>query len=336
MTINANFEQHQKFDLTQFNGSHWKTTLEAIGVPSEILSKKNVPCPFCGGQDRYTYSNIYGRGDSYCRHCGYHSGFDLVMRFCSMDFFHAVRKVAEIIGVPVTAAPMEKTKVSKDDRLRSEIQKVLRDSEPIRNGDLAWNYLSLRGLVPSANLQGLRFHKSLTYFRQFDEKNFTLEHHPALLGEIRNPQGDLVAVHRTYLSEKGKADVPVPKKVLGAHITGGCVRLFDCRESSTLGIAEGIETALAANVIFGIPVWSALSAGNLAKFEPPAHIRKLVICADNDANFVGQKAAYTVASSLKTKNPNLVVDVRIPKKVGFDWNDVLMHKAELNRAVANP
>lgn len=336
MTINASFAQHQKFDLHKFNGSHWKSTLEAVGVPSEILSKKNVPCPFCGGQDRYTYSNIYGRGDSYCRHCGYHCGFDLVMHFCSVDFFHAVLKVAEIIGVQVNPAPVRKAKVSKDDRLRAEIQKILRDSVPLREGDLAWKYLSLRRLAPSADLQGLRFHQSLTYFRPFDEKNFTLEHHPALLGEIRNPEGELVAVHRTYLSEKGKADVPVPKKILGTHICGSSVRLFDCRESETLGIAEGIETALAAGVIFGIPVWSALSAGNLAKFEPPAHIRKLVICADNDANFVGQKAAYIAASSLKTKYSGLGVEVRIPQKVGYDWNDVLMHKTELNRAVANP
>jgi len=43
----------------------------------------------------------------------------------------------------------------------------------------------------------------------------------------------------------------------------GVVMLAPMREDGVLGIAEGIETSLAAAKIFGIPTWAALSAGNM-------------------------------------------------------------------------
>jgi len=47
-----------------------------------------------------------------------------------------------------------------------------------------------------------------------------------------------------------------------------------------LGIAEGIETALSAAVLDGVPVWAALNTSLLARFEPhswrndPARVRR--------------------------------------------------------------
>ena len=54
-----------------------------------------------------------------------------------------------------------------------------------------------------------------------------------------------------------------------------------------LGLAEGIETALAAHEIFGIPVWAAISANGVLSFEPPHSVKRLEIFGDNDSNFVG-------------------------------------------------
>jgi len=87
-----------------------------------------------------------------------------------------------------------------------------------------------------------------------------------------------------------------------------------------LGVAEGVETALAAANIFGIATWAALNDGGVERFEPPAEVERLVIFADNDANGAGQRAAYALAARLSGR---LEVDVKIPEKPDTDWNDVL-------------
>ncbi len=67
-----------------------------------------------------------------------------------------------------------------------------------------------------------------------------------------------------------------------------------------MGIAEGIETALAAQQILEIPVWAALNASLLAKFQPPSIVEHLIIAADNDA--AGKKAARQLAGCLRCKS----------------------------------
>jgi putative DNA primase/helicase len=105
---------------------------------------------------------------------------------------------------------------------------------------------------------------------------------------------------------------------------GGAVRLVDLADvADVLGIAEGIETALAASVLHRLPVWAALNAGALEAWCPPETIRSVFVFGDNDDGFAGQKATYALAHRLSTK---WRVEVRIPPEPGTDWNDVLRHR----------
>lgn len=88
--------------------------------------------------------------------------------------------------------------------------------------------------------------------------------------------GEPIGLHRTFLDHKGNR---TSKKMLGAA-AGGVVRLSgDDEVASGLGVAEGIETALA--VPFR-PVWACLSAGQLAAFPVLSGIGALTIFADQD------------------------------------------------------
>ena len=55
-----------------------------------------------------------------------------------------------------------------------------------------------------------------------------------------------------------------------------------------LGIAEGVETALAASIMFNVPVWAALNANRLKVWEPAEGVSEVVVFGDNDINSVGQ------------------------------------------------
>ena len=66
-------------------------------------------------------------------------------------------------------------------------------------------------------------------------------------------EGERAALHRTYLDQfSGKAEVAEPRKMLGTMPTGAAVRLM--AHDDVLGIAEGIETALSASILFNVPV----------------------------------------------------------------------------------
>ena len=89
-------------------------------------------------------------------------------------------------------------------------------------------------------------------------------------------------------------------------------------------MSNGIETAFAAAILFGLPVWAALNAGALEKWQPPKDARRIVIFGDNDENFTGQRAAFSLAQRLIREG--FEAEVRVPDLIGHDWNDVLSVK----------
>jgi putative DNA primase/helicase len=106
----------------------------------------------------------------------------------------------------------------------------------------------------------------------------------------------------------------------GSLPEGSAVRLWPAQ--TAMGIAEGIETAISAAMMFKMPVWAALNAQNLVKWTPPEGVTHVTVFGDNDLSFTGQAAAYRLANRLVSIN-GLRVDVEIPDYPGHDWNDVI-------------
>ncbi|WP_445658347.1 DUF7146 domain-containing protein [Achromobacter sp. NCFB-sbj8-Ac1-l] len=194
---------------------------------------------------------------------------------------------------------------------------------PITAGDPVALYLAGRGL-PIPDTPSLRFEPALAYWE--DGKLMGL--FPAMLAAVARPTGEVVAVHRTYLTWDGrKADVPTVKKLTGTSgpMSGAAIRLGrpqtrpDGRPG--LAVAEGIETALAVMAMHGIGCWAAVSAHGLQSFEWPGEVQNLYVMGDNDASNTGQDAAQRLAMHAAGKG--LTARVYIPERVGQDWADVL-------------
>jgi putative DNA primase/helicase len=163
----------------------------------------------------------------------------------------------------------------------------------------------------------LRYHPSLPY--RHEDGRFS--HHPAMVARVDDPHGELATLHRTYLVYDGKkAEVPTPKKLMPPAVAGatngGAIRLYAPTE--TLAVAEGIETALAVRLATGLPVWSTLSAGGMARLIVPNDVRLVVICADHDP--AGLDAAKALARRLLAEGRR--VKIITPDTPGADWADM--------------
>jgi hypothetical protein len=167
-------------------------------------------------------------------------------------------------------------------------------------------YLQSRKLWPLPHGCTLRAHAGAPYFSDGQ----MLGRFPALLAEVRDVAGELVTLHVTYLQNNRKLTDHPPRKLLSSTNgrIGCAVRLVPA--GPVLGIAEGIETALAAMQIIGVPVWAALNTALLAKFEPPAGVERQIIAADRDV------AGLTAAWKLRDR-ATLPMELRVSVDADF-------------------
>lgn len=303
-----------RLNLRDIAQGRWRSILTVLGVDERTLSGKHTSCPLCGGKDRFRFDDKDGRGTYFCSGCGAGDGAQLAMGITGLSFRDMAAEVERIAGTvkPTTAKPDR----SDDDKLNA-LRRAYRESRPIERGDEAHVYLAGRGLGLYDLPENVRLHPGMAY--RDDGK--VLGSFPAMLATVTSPTGKALSIHRTYLQEGRKAAVSAPKKLMqGLGLAGAAIRLTPV--SATLGIAEGIETALAASELFEVPTWSCISTSGIESFEPPDRVQHVVIFADNDANFAGQAAAYRAAHRLALKGYE--VEVCSPPTVG-DWLD------ELNR-----
>lgn len=289
----------------------WRAILPALGVDPRFLSGKHGPCPVCGGKDRFRFDDQEGRGTFYCSGCGPGSGVDLVMRTANVGFVEAVR----LIEPHLPSAPVIVQKAQ--ERAPTDGRAIWQRGLPIRQGDVASRYLEGRGIRLADYPSQLRMMDRALYVFDNGHKG----HYPAMIANFVSPCRSFTTVHFTFLEADGrKADVPKVRKFYPGKIPeGGAVRLAPSAE--TMGVAEGIETALSAMQLFDVPVWATLTAIGLTKWEPPPTAQNIIIFGDADAKFAGQHAAYALAYRLAVKGLN--VEVRVPDEIGADWNDVL-------------
>jgi putative DNA primase/helicase len=298
----------QRLKLRDRAHGQWPHILRSIGIDPKHL-RKRAPCPMCGGTDRFQFFNTNDNGTWFCRGCGSGSGPDLVMRFRGLEFREAAVLIERQLGE--TPTPRKPIKPAIDPR--PKLRRMWALSRPTVRGDVVDSYLRSRGVGLEHYPPCIRTSPSLRYFDDDVTSAF-----PAMLAAVRDVTGP-VTIHRTYLAPdgSGKAPVETPRKVVCKHGRGPHVCLTPV--ATTMGIAEGIETALAAARLFDLPVWPVLSTYGIDTFEPPTAVARLIIFGDNDSNGAGQKAAFALAARLAG---TITVEVKIPDTAG-DWNDVL-------------
>lgn len=132
-------------------------------------------------------------------------------------------------------------------------------------------------------------------------------------------EGRFIAIQRTFFDRddaRRARDLADPRMTLGRP-EHAAVMLGTA--TSILGLAEGVETAISAMILFGIPVWATLGSERLHQIAVPDRVRRLVLFPDNDvAGEIG------VAHALESyAMPGRDIDIEFPPAGFKDWNDVL-------------
>lgn len=339
------------------------------------------PCPRCGGTDRFSINpreRLFN-----CRSFGGGSYIDAIMHIDDCDFLTACealtgrpapartkrqRKAAEKAtgkpgerrDEPPAPSPDDSGESRRSQRIRGKAADLFDAGRSIL-GTHAAAYLEARALAVTESWTfDLRFIARLPYYgyeRDDDDEQRELGEFPALLAAIRNADGDVIAVHRTYLDPKEPLKLTPPgdtarnaaKKVLGKS-KGGIIWLS--RPGPVLLIGEGIETSRSGYQLgFGgddPAVASAISLGNLAgsstgsldhpsiprrkipNGEPdmerpgailPDYIEEVIILGDGDSDRPATLAFLLTAGRRWRAEGRKVFYALAPD--GADWNDVL-------------
>jgi len=273
--------------------------LERRGVKMRGGTERAGPCPACGGDDRFsinTSKNIFN-----CRGAG---GGDVIAMVEHLDGCEFLAACETLTGRPppgreqaeseeekkareerIAARKAERQRREDDDRAREDeerretlasIERIWNESRPFA-GSHAAKYLEARGLTPPARLLGdLRFVPQLGYrgyANAESEETVPLGSYPAMIAAIRDVNGSIIALHRTYLDPSQPAKLQPPgdvkrnksKKVMG-EAKGGMIHLGEIGE--TLAIGEGIETVLSWFVLglvdYEVSLATSISLGNLS------------------------------------------------------------------------
>jgi putative DNA primase/helicase len=229
----------------------WQTILPALGVDSKFLKRKNGPCPMCGGKDRWRFTDLNGKGTWWCNHCSGGDGIALAMKFTGLPFKELAERIENIIG-DAPAQPIRTQRTEQQNR--ATLNALWQTSVTIHHDDPVDRWLEARGV-------GMRnYPKSLRTGMRVRHSGPPISFHPAMLAMVTDATGKPATIHKTYITTHGrKAAVDKVRMFCpGPRPAGGAVRL-SCPDD-VLGVAEGIETALAAMKLFGVTACGARTA----------------------------------------------------------------------------
>ena len=298
---------------------------ELVGgdVPLKKVGKELCGrCPFHGEKTASFYV-IPDKGFFHCFGCGAHgTAIDYVMRSKHVGFAAAVRELIHSSEHLTTRPQVRPAAISLPDERETDplVLDLWRSANAPRLVD---HYLYSRGLTAGRAQAALRGHYSVWCSE-------SRRHRPAVLAAVQDSSGEICAVQRIWVEPRCEADgsglppkgarsrdLAAGKKTLG-KLRDGAVRLFNSARS--MGLAEGVETALAAAEIFCVPVWAAAGGARMGAVWLPGECLRLTIFGDNGS--AGRELAARAVETHRARG-GITVSAEFPPEHWGDWNDAL-------------
>ncbi|WAH52458.1 toprim domain-containing protein [Pseudescherichia vulneris] len=306
----------------------WAMIFEHYGLPP-ITGKNHFrgKCPVCDSIGKFRIDDRDGAGTWICT-CGSGDGMKLVTTTQGKPFNQICKEIDQLIGNSFTREKLPET--SSASSMRTRVLSKFSKLSSLR-GTSGADYLNARGIYQLPQ-EAIRFNDNERYGGRVFQSLYSL---------ATDDKGELCYLHRTLLDGSRKAQL---KDSSGAkrqksiqednyldHARSVAIRMFPV--ASTLGIAEGIETALSAHQIYKVNTWATMTANFMKKFRVPAGVKNFIIFADRDINSAtGLAAALECAhANLLAKNDLERISIYYPDN--GDFNDMLMNGDQVREMV---
>ncbi len=303
----------------------WPKIFDYYGLPP-ITGKRHFKgkCPICEAKGKYRCDDLEGRGTFICT-CNRGDGWKLLSLTQSKTIQELMDEVDQIIGNTFEHEQKHTTPVKSDiTRTRERVIDMFGRLVPLIHTD-GEKYLNNRGIFEMPP-EAIRYCASQRAANGSD--------HQAMWSLATDDKANLCYLHRTLLDGDKKASVAASKKLMALqeenvlkYAESVAIRMYP--PATTLGIAEGIETALSCKKIYGVNTWSVINSGFMAKFRVPQGVKHLIIFADMDQHSAtGHAAAFACAhANLIAKNDLEKVSIRWPDH--GDFNDMMLNGCEV-------
>ena len=308
-----------------FFQGRWADAFAFYGLPF-VVSLNHTECPLCGKKN-YRVDNRQGTGSWICT-CGAGYPIQLFMEITGNTFAEIAKELDKEFGNYQPEIPKGEFKQqsefvpSKQDQILTRFSSIGRiEKTPVET------YLNGRGIytMPTSSIKFSKAEYDKASGRSFQ----------TMYSIATDDRMNIIYLHKTFLENGKKVDDVANKKIYSALdnkvVCASCgnttsqscaVRLFE--PTDTLGIAEGIETALSATQLSKVPCWSVMNTAIMKAFKAPKGVKTLIIFADNDRHGAGMAAAMTCANkNILANNDVNQVFIRWNEDVSVDFNDML-------------
>ena len=285
------------------------SVVDIVGRRVELKKRGREHIGLCPFHSEHTPSFTVNESKKFfhCFGCSAHSDvIGFVMRTENLAFPDAAMRLAVEAGLahgeglkPIDRAELERQRERRRQQRelagREEAAKqhrvldIWQSGQPIA-GTRAEIYLRGRGIDPNTLLtEPAGWPETLAYSSDASTE-IDGRSRPALIVAVNDARTGLVrGLQRIFLNPNGspvlikKGDKLKKVKLSLGSIKGNAAQFSSWPDpDGRWGIAEGLETALAATQLFGFPVWSAISSGNMPNIAPPSWCRYVTIFADHD------------------------------------------------------
>jgi hypothetical protein len=305
-------------ELTEHCRGHWKSIFMQLGLlDAKTLAGRHVPCPMCGGRDRFHFSDRDGVGLWHCRSCGGGDGFKLIMEIKGVDFPRAAKLVESVVG---------RARWNRSWRRRRS-QPEREEPQPTQGKTTTADAIQLwRATVDFRETPGevyLRSRKLIVPDEMVNQEGASLRWHAgigALVALFRNihtnaPQ----AVSRIFVDANGRK----LKRMFLGPVDSAAIKLDrDADVTTALHIGEGFETCQAARQKGLRPTWALGTAGAIERFPVLSGVETLSVLGEKGCT---ENERAIQACGCRWQDVGREVEIIYPD-IGKDMNDLLMEQ----------